>query len=81
MTEHALLDDNGDGSARRRNGFRDARVKSAANGKSIDGIRAHQVFLFPANRRNNFPGSRARRDELERKLSALRLKKTEIKEE
>src|ERR1019366_3632334 len=46
MSEHALLDDNGDGLGTPPEWFRGVRaVKSAAGGKSVDGVRAHQVFL------------------------------------
>ncbi len=83
MTEHALLDDNGDGLGTPAEWFRGTRaVKSAANGKSVDGIRAHQVFLVPGEQEKQLPPEdRAHRDELERKLGALRLKKAEMKEE
>ena len=83
MTEHALLDDNGDGLGTPAEWFRGTRaVKSAAGGKAIDGVRAHQVFLVPGDAERQLPAdARARRDELEHNLSALRLRKTEIKED
>jgi len=83
LTEHALLDDNGDGLGTPPEWFRGTRaVKSAANGKSVDGIRAHQVFLVPGEQERQLSAEvRSSRDELEQKLSALRLKKKEIKED
>ena len=66
MTEHALLDDNGDGLGTPPDWFTGVRAtKTAANGKSVDGIRAHQMFL--GSRRDGaaaYCRKRARRDEL-----------------
>jgi hypothetical protein len=81
-SEHALLDDHGDGLGTPADWFRGVRaVKKAANGKSVDGIRAHQLNLVraPAERELS-PGVRARRDELEQKLSALRERKASMAE-
>ena len=50
MTEHALIDDNGDGFGTPAEWFHGVRaVKSAAEGKSVDGMRAHQIFLVPGD--------------------------------
>jgi hypothetical protein len=83
MTEHALLDDNGDGFGTPAEWFRGVRaVKSAAEGKSVDGVRAHQIFLVPGDvERRLPPEARARRDELEQKLSALRSNKSKMNED
>ena len=83
MTEHALLDDNGDGLGTPAEWFRGVRaVKSAAEGKSVDGVRAHQMFLVRGDvERQLSPAVRARRDELEQKLSGLRSKKTAMNED
>ncbi len=83
MTEHALLDDNGDGFGTPAEWFHGTRaVKSAADGKSVDGVRAHQLFLVPGDiERQLPPEARARRDELEQKLSALRLLKAKLNED
>ena len=83
MTEHALLDDNGDGLGTPPDWFRGVRaVKSAANGKSVDGVRAHQLFLVRGDaERQLSPLVRARRDELEQQLSALRSQKAKLNEE
>lgn len=83
MTEHALLDDNGDGLGTPADWFRGVRaVKSAADGKAVDGVRAHQMFLVPGDVERGLPPEvRARRDELEEKLSALHAKKTGMNED
>jgi hypothetical protein len=83
MTEHALLDDNGDGLGTPAEWFRGVRaVKSAADGKSVDGVRAHQMFLVRGDaERQLAPEARARRDELEQKLSTLRSQKTKMNED
>ena len=83
QTEHALLDDNGDGLGTPAEWFHGTRaIKTAADGKSVDGVRAHQIFLVPSNIERQLPAEvRARRDELEQKLSALRLQKTKMKED
>ncbi len=82
-TEHALLDDNGDGLGTPADWFRGVRaVKTAANGKSVDGVKAQQLILVrgkieQALSRND----RARRDELEKQLSDLRSHKDGMKED
>jgi len=82
-TEQALLDDNGDGLGTRADWFRGVRaVKTAAGGKSVDGIRAHQMNLVRSEIEKQLPADvRARRDELEQKLSALRSKKSSMAED
>jgi len=83
MTEHALLDDNGDGLGTPAEWFRGVRaVKSAADAKAVDGVRTHQVFLVRGDvERQLSPEVRARRDELERELGALRSQKTKVNED
>jgi hypothetical protein len=82
-TEHALLDDNGDGLGTPADWFRGVRaVQKAADGKTVDGIRAHQMFLVrSATEQELSPALRARRDELESQLSALRDRKSQMKED
>jgi hypothetical protein len=82
-TEHSLLDDNGDSLGTPADWFRGVRaVKKAANGKSVDGVRAHQMNLVrSANEQELSPTLRARRDELEAQLSALRDRKAQMKED
>jgi len=82
-TEHALIDDNGDGLGTPADFFRGVRaVKKAANGKTVDGVRAHQMNLVrSANEQELSPALRARRDEMETQLSALRDRKSQLKED
>jgi hypothetical protein len=73
-TEHALLDDNGDGLGTPADWFRGVRaVKRAKAGAMPDGFRAHQFHLV---RRGSelalAPETRARRDELELSIAHLR---------
>ena len=80
-TEHALLDDNGDGLGTPADWFRGLRaIKTAADGKSVDGVRAHQLNLVRSEIEQELsPEVRARRDELEKKLSELRSRKGDLK--
>jgi len=82
-TEHALLDDNGDGLGTPADWFRGVRaVKRAAEGAPLDGLRAHQLHLVAGEReREMSPEARQRRDELEREVAALREKKGELPED
>jgi hypothetical protein len=82
-TEHPLLDDNGDGLGTPADWFRGVRaVKTAANGKSVDGVRAHQFHLVRGVVEQELsPAARGRRDDLEKKLSELRLRKEAMPED
>jgi hypothetical protein len=82
-TEHALLDDNGDKLGTPADFFQGVRaVKSAASGAAPDGLFASQLALVKSTREEHLPAEvRARRDELERNLAALRLKKPNLPEE
>ena len=82
-TEHALLDDNGDGLGTPADWFSGVRaVKTAANGKSVDGVRAQQMMLVRSQVEQELsPEVRSRRDELEKRLSDLRLRKGSMKED
>lgn len=73
-TEHALIDDNGDGLGTPADWFRGARAtKQAKDGASLDGARAHQFHLVrSAAERNLSAEVRARRDALELKIARLR---------
>lgn len=81
-TEHALLDDNGDGLGTPAAWFRGVRaVKSAEQGKAVDGVRAHQLNFIRGDAERQFsPELRARRDAREQQLNALRLRKSELTE-
>jgi hypothetical protein len=82
-TEHALLDDNGDGLGTPADWFRGVRaVKTPANGKSVDGVRAHQFHLVRSEVEQELsPAARERRDELEKQLSELRSRKESLPED
>ena len=82
-TEHALIDDNGDGLGTPADFFLGVRaVKKAANGKTVDGVRAHQMNLVrSANEQELSPTLRAQRDEMEAQLSALRDRKSQMNED
>ena len=57
-------------------------VKTAAEGKTVDGVRAHQMILVRGESEQKLsPETRARRDELERQLSALRARKPAMNED
>ncbi|HUD45248.1 MAG TPA: hypothetical protein VMR33_00375 [Candidatus Baltobacteraceae bacterium] len=83
LTEHALLDDNGDGLGTPPDWFQGFRaVKTAAGGKTVDGVRAHQMILVRGESEQELsPQTRARRDELEAQLSSLRARKSGINED
>ena len=82
-TEHALLDDNGDGMGTPADWFRGVRaVKRAERGTSLDGLRAHQVHLIrSAPEQRLSPAQRARRDELEQAIARLRESKSKLTED
>ncbi len=83
MSEHALLDDNGDKLGTPADWFHGLRaVKSAAEGKTVDGVRANQMILVRGESEQKlFPETRSRRDDLERQLSALRARKSAMSED
>lgn len=75
-TEHALIDDNGDGLGTPVDWFRGIRAtKKAKDGLSLDGLRAHQFHLVRSpDEQALSTADRARRDELE--LAVARLRET-----
>jgi hypothetical protein len=83
LTEHALLDDNGDGLGTPADWFQGVHaVKTPAEGKQADGVRAHQMVLVRSSIEENLsPAARARRDELEKQLGELRSKKSKLSED
>ena len=83
MTEHALLDDNGDGLGTQPDWFRGIRaVKSAKDGAPLDGARAHQFHLVRSESERQLPAElRARRDELEVAIAKLRQTRSGLSEE
>ncbi len=81
-TEHALIDDNGDGFGTPADWFRGTRaVKKAEGGKTLDGTRARQWHLIKSAEEASWsPERRARRDALEQEIETLRDKKTGMPE-
>lgn len=73
-SEHALLDDNGDGLGTPADWFKGIRaVKRARAGAATDGARANQFFLVRSEAELKIPVAlRARRDELELEVGKLR---------
>jgi hypothetical protein len=82
-TEHALIDDNGDGLGTPADWFRGVRaVKTAANSAGVDGLRAHQIHLVRSEQERKLsPAVRARRDELEVAIAKLREAKSKTTDE
>lgn len=82
-TEHALIDDTGDGLGTPPDWFRGIRAsKSAKDGAALDGFRAHQFHLVRSLAEQKLqPEVRARRDELEREIAAFRSQKTKLPED
>lgn len=81
-TEHALLDDNGDGMGIQADWFQGVRPSRAAvNGAPLDGPRAHQwhLIMSPAELALS-PDVRAKRDELELHIESLRNRKSLMSE-
>jgi len=73
-TEHALIDDNGDGLGTRADWFRGIRpVKKARDGAPLDGYRAHQFHLLRSAQEKKIPPVlRRQRDQLELQVIRLR---------
>jgi len=82
-TEHALLDDNGDGLGTPATWFRGLRAtQRAKDGATLDGTRAHQLHLIASDRERDMPPDvRRRRDEVEARIAALREEKANLDED
>lgn len=82
-TEHALLDDNGDGLGTPADFFQGTRAaRRAKDGAALDGARAHQWCLVLSAREQGMPAEvRQKRDALELKIEALRDKKSSLAED
>jgi hypothetical protein len=82
-TEHALLDDDGDGKGTPAEWFRGLHpTKQPEGGAAADGLRAHQWHLVPSAAEAALtPERRARRDELERAVAELRARRAALAEE
>lgn len=80
-TEHALIDDDGDGMGTRAAAFEGVRPTRDSETGALDGYRAHQWHLIPNELEQQFPLElRRRRDELERQVFRLRDLKGELDE-
>jgi len=83
VTEHALVDDNGDGLGTPADWFRGVRAtKKAKDGASLDGDRANQFCLVLSPEEQALPAeTRARRNALESDVVRLRAKKGALPED
>jgi hypothetical protein len=81
-TEHALLDDTGDGLGTPAAWFRGVRATRAAKeGAEVDGLRASQLHLTPsAGEESLTPELREKRDALEASVETLRRRKDQMEE-
>jgi hypothetical protein len=82
-TEHALLDDNGDGMGTPSDWFLGLRaIKKPKENAALDGLLAQQFHLKnPDSDQNLKPEERAQRDALERAVLLYREKKSQVLEE
>jgi hypothetical protein len=83
LTEHALLDDNGDDLGTPAEWFVGLRpTKAAKDGAALDGALARQFVLVRSEREQQIPAeTRKRRDELELRLAELRQRKVQLDED
>jgi hypothetical protein len=79
-TEHAILDDNGDGQGARADQFRGLiPIAKPTDGQPLDGRRAHQWHLVPNATEAILPAEvRTRRNDLELSIEQLRDRKDEM---
>jgi len=82
-TEHALLDDNGDGKGTPADWFRGIYVtKASKDGAIPDGTLANQFILVPGEHEAQLSAQQLqKRDELEQQLAQLRQQKSDLSEE
>lgn len=82
LTEHALIDDNGDKKGTPTEAFSGLRAQPLKDGATADGNRARQLTIVPsAEELAMSEEDRATRDTLERELLALRDRKTSFADE
>ena len=81
-TEHALLDDNGDGLGTPARWFRGVRSTRKPEGDRLaDGVLAHRLHLIESANERALPlEMRRERDDLERRIEKLRLQKEDLPE-
>jgi hypothetical protein len=82
-TEHALLDDNGDGLGTPADWFHGVRAtKQARDGAALDGARAQQFTLVRSAAEQQLSADvRAQRDKVELRIAELRAAKAKMKDE
>jgi len=82
-TEHALIDDNGDGLGTPADWFRGVHpIKKPEGAALADGVRARQFCLLPGKSEQDLPAElRAKRDALELSIARLREKKSQYSED
>jgi hypothetical protein len=81
-TEHALLDDNGDGRGTPADWFRGVRATKSAKDGAVDGPLANGICLIRSDQESKLsPEARTQRDALEAKIEALRAEKATLPEE
>ncbi len=83
MTEHAIIDDNGDGKGTPSDWFRGVRVTKTSKDQTVpDGLRANQLHLAPSLWERMLPAeTRKLRDAIEFEIERLRLNKASLREE
>ncbi|HWA99640.1 MAG TPA: hypothetical protein VG713_14155 [Pirellulales bacterium] len=83
MTEHPLLDDNGDGRGVRVDFFTGDKLAKSPTGERVaDGALARRLHLKPhADEQRLSPEQAAARDRLESEIAALRQRKSELPED
>ena len=82
-TEHALIDDNGDGLGTPADWYRGVRpVKKPERSALVDGARAHQVHLVLGKAEQDLPAEvRAKRDAIELSIAQLRDTRSQYSED
>jgi hypothetical protein len=83
LTEHALIDDNGDALGTPPDWFRGLRAtRRPKDSAALDGLLAQQIYLVPSAADKALPPEqRAQRDALERAVLLHREKKSQMKED
>jgi hypothetical protein len=82
-TEHALIDDNGDGKGTPATFFSGVRpAKKPDEAANVDGFRAHQIHFIYSEEETKLPAEvRKRRNDLELQLEKARSRKQQLKED
>lgn len=81
-TEHALLDDNGDGLGTPASWFRGVRATKSAKDGAVDGQLANQICLVRSEQESNLSAElRIQRDALAAKVETLRKQKSDMPED